>query len=267
MEFLKSHYEKVILSVVLLGLAAAGVLLLTWVGEEKRALEDAGRQGFQPAPKELKPLDLTTNVAALERLSKPADLVLAGEHNLFNPVPWREMPDGRLIPVRTGDEIGPGALTITRPPMPLHLRIELDSVNATSAPPQYRFRVTREAAETSRERAPIVFLASSIGSKNAVFTLKRIEPRDSPTRFVLELADKSDEIVVTKESPYIEVSGYMVDLRYEPEKSSFTARRVGDNLHFNNGNYKIIAITETNVTVRAPSHKQTTIAFKHVPTQ
>ena len=71
MEFLKNNYEKVILSVVLLGLAVAAVLLLTWVGNEKRALEEIEGQIIQTPPKPLKPIDLSTNEMALQRLLNP----------------------------------------------------------------------------------------------------------------------------------------------------------------------------------------------------
>ena len=125
MEFLKNNYEKVILSVVLVGLAVAAVLLLTWVGNEKRVLEEIEQGFMQVPPKPLKPVDLSTNFATLQRLIKPVSLKLGGEHNLFNPVQWQRVPDGRLIPLRTGRELGPGALTVTAL-TPLYLRIEYE---------------------------------------------------------------------------------------------------------------------------------------------
>src|SRR5439155_368936 len=82
----KNNYEKVILSVVLLGLAVAAVLLLTWVGNEKRALEEIEQGIIQVPPKPLKPADLSTNEMVLQRLVKASNLHLSGDHNLFNPV-------------------------------------------------------------------------------------------------------------------------------------------------------------------------------------
>ena len=134
MEFLKNHYEKVILSVVLLGLAVAAVLLLTWVGNEKRALEEIEQGITQVPPKPLKDTVLSTNEAALQRIVKPAALRLSGEHNLFNPVQWKKMPDGRVIPLRTGREIGPGALVVSAI-KPLYLRIEFEGTSGTGEAP------------------------------------------------------------------------------------------------------------------------------------
>src|SRR5436190_20603187 len=98
MEFLKNNYEKVILSVVLLGLAVAAALLPIWVAGEKRALEEADNQITQTERKELKPINLFTNELVLQRVVKATALRLSGEHNLFNPVPWQRMRDGHLVP-------------------------------------------------------------------------------------------------------------------------------------------------------------------------
>ena len=108
MEFLKNNYEKVILSVVLIGLAIAAVFLLTSVDSEKRSLEEIESGIIATRPKGLKPVDLSTNETALQRLLKPPSLRLVGEHNLFNPVTWKKMPDGRLLALRTGRELGQG---------------------------------------------------------------------------------------------------------------------------------------------------------------
>src|SRR5438128_1798163 len=102
MEFLKNNYEKVILSVVLLGLAVAAALLPIWVAGEKRALEEIDNQITQTERKELKLVNLSTNEIILQRVVKATALRLSGEHNLFNPVPWQRMRDGHLIPIRTG---------------------------------------------------------------------------------------------------------------------------------------------------------------------
>src|SRR5438876_1582092 len=147
MEFLKNNYEKVILSVVLLGLAVAAVLLLTWVGNEKRALEEIEQGIIQVPPKPLKPVDLSTNEMVLQRLVKASNLRLSGDHNLFNPVQWQRMPDGRLIPLRTGREIGAGALSVIHI-TPLYLKIEYEGAGGSGDVLQYRFRVTREAEKT-----------------------------------------------------------------------------------------------------------------------
>ena len=265
MEFLKNHYEKVILSVVLLGLAAAAVLLLTSVDSEKRALEEVDSGIARTKPKELKQVDLSTTEAALQLLLRPASLRLAGEHNLFNPVQWQKMPDGRLIPLRTGREIGPGALTVAKI-TPLYLRIEYEGTGGTGDAVQYKFKVTREAEKSPSKRIPITLSATTPGSKNSVFVLKEMKPPDNPAEFVLDLPAENEQAVVTKEKPYVDVAGYSVDLKYPPDNLTFNGKRVGDALVFAGDTNKIIAITATNVTVQATSTpKRTTVPYTATP--
>lgn len=267
MEFLKNNYEKVILSVVLLGLAVAAVLLLTSVDSEKRALEEIETGITATKPKELKLVNLSSNEGVLQRLHKPAILRLAGEHNLFNPVQWQRMPDGRLIPLRTGREIGPGALTVVKI-TPLYLRIEYEGTAGSGDTVQYRFRVTREAEKSPGKRIPTTYSATAAGSgsKNSVFVLNDMKPKDSPAEFVLELVEGKEQVVVTKDKPHVSVAGYTVDLKYDPEKLTFLNKRVGDSLVFAGDTNKIIAITATNVTVQATSTpKRTTVDYTPTP--
>ena len=117
MQFLKKHYEKVLLSIVLLGLAAAAAALPWQVSRERDRLEEIRRNlTVKVKPKPFKPLDdwLSTNKAALARLENPLDLELSGPHNLFNPVPWKKLPGGQMVPIRTGSELGPGAVKIVQ---------------------------------------------------------------------------------------------------------------------------------------------------------
>src|ERR1051325_8757715 len=115
MDFVKKHYEKVLLSIVLLGLAGAAAALPWQVSHERDRLEEIRRNlTVKVKAKPFRPLDdwLSTNKTALARLETPLNLALSGSHNLFNPVQWKKMPDGRLIVMRTGSELGPGALKI-----------------------------------------------------------------------------------------------------------------------------------------------------------
>ncbi len=264
MEFLKNNYEKVILSVVLLGLAVAAALLPIWVAGEKRALEDADNQITQTERKDLKPIDLATNQMVLQRVVKATALHLAGEHNLFNPVPWQRMRDGRLLPIRTGREIGPSALAITKI-APLYLRIEYDAPAPSTDTVQYRFRVIRETEKSAGKRVA-TYSAAPGGAKNQIFILKEAKPKDNPVEFTLELADSKEQVTVSKEKPYASVAGFTVDLKYGPENLAFPSKRVGDSLVFAGDTNKIVAITETNVTVAAASNtKRTTVAYTATP--
>ena len=266
MEFLKKNYEKLILSVVLLGLAAAAALLPSWVAEERQRLNEIENDsGKKNPPKEFKPLNLTTNEAVLRRTRRPEPLVLAGEHNLLNPVQWKRLPDGNLVKLVTGAEIGAGALRIVDL-RPLNLILSYEGPVGTNEFVQYRFKITREAERTPSKRAATTRSVPTVGTKNDIFTLKEMRPKEDPKEFVLEMVDGKQMITVTRETPYVGVAGYMADLKYEPEKLNFPGKRVDDRLVFAGDANKIVAITETNVTVEALSNtKRTTIPYREAP--
>ena len=265
MEFLKKHYEKVILSVVLLGLLVAAALLPIWVANEKRALEDIENSITTTPRKELKPVNLSTNESVLQRLQKPEHLRLSQGHNLFNPVSWKRRPDGSLLKIQTGAEEGPAALAITNI-SPLYLRIEFDAVVGVGDNVQYRFKIAREAERSTSKRAPTTRSVPGVGSKNDIFLLKEMKPKDNPAEFVLEMVDTKETVTVTKEKPFSQVAGYMASLKYDPERLTFLNRRLEDRLIFAGDTNKIVAITATNVTVEALSNtKRTTVTYKATP--
>ena len=64
----------------------------------------------------------------------------------------------------------------------------------------------------------------------------------------------------------VNVAGYSVDLKYDPERLTFLGKRIGDSLVFGGDTNKIVAMTETNVTVQATSTtKRTTVAYAPAP--
>src|SRR5262245_60360567 len=110
MEFVKAHYEKIILSAVLLGLAAAAALMPIKVSQEKQRAEERQSSIINRKVDPLKQIDLTTNAIMLARLEQPVKFKYGGEHNIFNPVRWQKRPDGGLL---KGSETGVNALKVT----------------------------------------------------------------------------------------------------------------------------------------------------------
>ena len=149
MQFLKKHYEKVLLSIVLLGLAAAAGALPWQVSHERDRLEEIRRNlTVKVKPKPFRPLDewLATNKTTLARLENPLRLEFSGPHNLFNPVQWKKRADGQIIPIRTGAEIGPGAVKV-KEIRELTLTVSFDSVSPGTNPgdlPKYQVTVRRQ---------------------------------------------------------------------------------------------------------------------------
>ncbi len=250
MEFLKRHYEKILLSVVLLCLALTAAWFPIKMSKERE--ESQKYKVTLTAPKELTPVDLTTNEAALVRLKTPPTVRLSGEHNLFNPVTWKLKSDGTFLKILRE---GVDALVVTKI-TPLYF--ELSYERATS--PGYWIAVTRQSATKSRVYA-------KLNDKKDLFTLKEVKgaPED-PDELILELADNQQLVSISKTKPFQRVESYAADLKYEPDNQTFLKKKINENISFGGESYKIIAITENAVRVQAIStDKRTTIPLKSAP--
>jgi hypothetical protein len=259
--FLKKHYEKVVLSVVLAALAAAAILLLLGVAAERARINATRETSANPGSRPLPVLDLSTNETMISRLNRPGGVQLDGDHNLFNPVTWKKRSDGNLLKIVTGNEVGAGALLITRA-APLMLRVSYEGSAERGSESSHKFKVTREAHRQARKRSPQTREVIGAGARNDVFILREIRPpNEDPQEFVLEMIDEDTSVTVGKDAPYEGVAGYTVDLSYPPDKQVFLNKRVGDKLVFAGDTNVIVAVEESSVTVEAGSNKKrTTIA-------
>jgi hypothetical protein len=264
MEFLKKNYEKVILSVVLLGLAVAAGLLLTQVAEENRRLEDVRNLNLTTAPQELEPMDTSTNLALMNRIQRVAPVVLSGTNNLFNPVTWQRRGDNRMVRIDTGAEVGPQALKIEET-KPLYFRVSFAGRNEQGGITQYSFKIQREGATRPGDRGLVTRAFTTVGSDNAGLLLREMRPPQEPTEFVFESTDDKSEVLVGVGRDFERVMGYLVTLRYEPDNRLFREKRVNDTLNLDGETYKIVAITESSVTVEAPNRKRTTVTTESAP--
>src|SRR6266404_4704166 len=187
MEFIKKHYEKIILGIVLVGLMVAVAFIPLKVASEKAELETQRANYRNPSVKALQPLDLEAQEETVKRVATPAVLDLTTTNKLFNPMPWKKAADNRLIK-DDSKNLGPGALAITRL-TPLYLILTLDSVSVSDGGARYFIGVTKEAATTTGQRSKHQIYCS-LNVKNEVFTLRKIDGSpENPTRLVLELND------------------------------------------------------------------------------
>jgi hypothetical protein len=262
MRFLKQHYEKIILSIVLLGLAAAAAWLPIELNQTRAALQASDSGPAQPRPYKI--LDTSDTVSNVALLTKPPKLKLSGEHNIFNPVLWKRKWDGTLIKIATGKEEGPDALTIVKI-NPLSLRIRFDRVAGGG----FYFSVAREASTNAVDRRDHNAYVSNTpgGSRSDTFTLRSVVgPPENPTGLVIELNDTKEVATVTPEKPYARVDGYSVDLSYELEKKEWKDQRLNDVLRFAQDAYKIVYIAKNEFRVIANSNaKQTTVHWNAAP--
>jgi hypothetical protein len=256
MDFLKKHYEKVLLGVVLLGLALAVVFLLLKIPSEKQKLEDMRNSLINRPVKALTNLDLALPDNMLKRMATPAMVDFSAPNKVFNPMPWQKAVDGRLIRA-DATNVGPNAVTITKL-TPLYLKLTLDSVTPLDTGTRYVIGIEKEAALNPRERNKTQKYCS-LNTKNETFTLRDVKAApDEPTNatVVLELNDSRQRVEVSKEHPFRRIDGYMVDLKYAPESKTWTARRVGAELYLNGEGYNIVAITENDVVLSAKSNQK-----------
>jgi len=263
MEVLKKHYEKILLSVVLVGLAVAAGWLVFRVSAVRQSLEEVTNELLRGKVEPLPALDMSTNRAMLARLKAPDKCPLGNQgHNVFNPITWKRLPDGRILAV---PETGLKALVVTNL-TPLHLRIEYLGAMGAGEGARYQFRVTREASTNSAHWRATV-LTATLGNKNDVFVIKDVKgPKESPTELQLELNDTKANVSVAKDKPYSEVAGYAADLRYDVETRVFKQQRVGQKITLGEQTFIIVAISSNEVILEdSKTTKRTPIRFHASP--
>lgn len=247
MDFLKKHYEKLILSVVLLGLAGAAALLpikVSRIAEEVDATRSAILNS--PNPGKAKPLDMTNHLAVLSGTKQFQGVQFGLPHLLFNPVTWERKPGGILVKHKTAGEVGPQALVATAV-HPLYYEISLAGADETG-----RFQVSsiQQAEKNPRPRSRFL----KLGDRNEQFLLREIKGTKEAPELVIDLLDEKKSVTLTKEKPYRSVSGYMADLVYPPENNRlFPKMRKDDKLSLARRSYKIIEINESEVVLSEES--------------
>lgn len=253
MEFLKAHYEKIILSIVLLGLAAAAALMPMKVAEEREREETRKASIVNPKVNELKPLMLTNEAVTLARVAQPEKLKYSGEHNLFNPVRWQRSPDGGIY---KATEAGPSALEITEI-TPLKLQVKFEDVIPEPNGVRYRVSVLDQFKRENGRPTP---RDAGVGERNNMFTIEKvIGNADNPSGLQLVLAGEKEPITITRDKGYERVVGYSADIRHPLEKKEWKNQKVKDELNFGGETYNIVAITQNEVVLSAKSNKKQTV--------
>ncbi len=265
MDFIKKHYEKVLLGVVLVGLVVAAAFLPVMISAERQALEDK-RVGIIKRP--VKPLaapDLSGPETMLARLGTHLSLDFSSTNKLFNPVRWTRGADGQWHKVYTGSAVD--KLEITRI-SPLYLRIRLKEVRISDVSgPRYELGVQREAAVDPRLRGErSVFLSK--GEKRDGFTVRDASgPPDNPV-ITLEANELGEPISLSKEQPFSRVEDNSADLYYPPDRRTLSKLRdnrtgtAAESTIFLGGQmYKIVAINPNEVVLSGPNEKKYTIKY------
>jgi len=206
------------------------------------------------AVKPVKLVDTSRLEDAIKTAASALPLKLSGPHNLFNPVKWQKKPDGSLIKIETGDEVGPGAMTITNI-TPLNLVISYDKPSPN--PGAYVVSVTREGAENRNARRKKITTARMNEKTDNLFSLVEVKgPADDPAELVLEMLDTKERVSVFKDKPFMRLEGYEADLKYTVDGKTFPNQRVGSRLSFGGEDYNVVAISSNEVVVSAVSNEK-----------
>jgi len=262
MDFLKNHYEKLILSVVLLGLAAAAGYLPFEVASVRERLAEVTTSIEEGKVEPIPALDLSTNEVVLGRLKGRIDFTFGeGTHGLFNPAGvWKKGPGPGgwpPIPPAPSGLLGLVVTNIT----PLMLKLEYQGLSQTGSggTTRYRFYTQNQASTNSAlQRGRIVIQGAN--DKPDVFLIKDIiGARENPDGFLLELVDSRTTVSVGREKPFSEIAGYSADLRHEREGRSFLRQRQGAKLTVGGAAYNVVAISASDVTIEDDKTKRRTV--------
>lgn len=289
MEFLKNHYEKLILSLVLLLMAGGAVMLVLEAGSVESQLAEfkkplVAQDGQKPPPPDPLPFRI-----ALSNAQQPRLLDLNRDHRVFNPELWLVDTNGNLIP---GREVGPHKLVVTRIE-PLNLKLEL-GITITDQRTTYVFRGVKEYESTpSQQRIPNTPI--DLARTNAVV----LDRNRKILALVREIKNPGENAEIhydlsiggeikpmpplTKAAPVSTVIEYSAALEYKPENLKWPYRvppqpplppvvppqllmRRDAPLYFAGDTNIIIEVTASNVVVKAVSNdKPTTIPLGPVP--
>lgn len=269
MDFLKKHYEKLILSVVLLLLAAAAAWLSLRVKAKQEELKAKTTEVLNPQEKPVPTVDLKTHEVVLAAVTKPVKLDLTLSNHVFNPMLWVKLPPAfdKVVAVKTPTNIGPGRLEITNR-APLLLTVALETVTGLKENTRYGISIKNEAHPVPTRRN--LRREAGVGVKNDIFIIKQAgtNAETGLLTLTIEILNKDvmadpEPITFAKGKPFTRAMAYTVDVRYPPENATFPKRRKGDTVAFDGDTYNIIAIAEKEITIQAVStQKKYTLPIK-----
>ena len=257
MEFLKNHYEKLILGVIIIGLVVAAVLVS--MGGES---DDMGGTDAPVYEAKAKPLDLTTNLAALSRFTESESLDFEDGHYMFNPGVWQRKPDGSFV---TGAQLGPKGLKIKKID-PLKFSVTFADVSS-GATPRCSMRITR--VNPPGEKGLPTGMTSTlmaVGEENDFFKFLEARPADAPTEVVLEMKKDGEEVTLPKGKTYERIEGYIAELRYDAENKDFRNIREKSSLVLSGETNNVVAVTAEDVVLLNPATTlKTTLKYNAAP--
>ncbi|NBR86431.1 MAG: hypothetical protein EBS84_10355 [Proteobacteria bacterium] len=267
MEFLKNHYEKLILGLMFLLMAIAGVVLALEVGSVQEELDKYRKLTLEGGGKAAQKDDMASFSNALHSAMQPQRLDFAQVHRVFNPFAWYADTNGVLI---AGTNLGVSRLTVEKI-VPQQLKVELAGIGGTPGRESVALNVTREFARTVAEQKA----RKTLGLNTTNATINTIDPIRKVQLIAREIGGTADapevklelvepgkdpiQIVLTKAQPFVMVYEYVAELYYAPDQQIWRLPQRRDaQLVFAGDTNIIVEITATNVLLRATSNDKTT---------
>ena len=265
MEFIKKHYEKMLLGLVLAGLIGALVFMLFYIAADKQAMDERANGYINPPVKALTNLDLSVQESVRSRLQSSGNLDLETTNKLFNPMEWQKKLDGSLIKVSKGN-VGVASVIVTNI-APLYLILSLDAITTNELGARYTIGVEKQAAPTlaKRNHQPLFVSAGEKPSKETLDVFSSFEVKgapENPDSLVLKLTDSGGLATISNGKPYRRVDGYAADFRYDLEKKVFHGKRIGDKVSFGGMDYLVVEVNRGELILSDQSNqKKTSLPF------
>lgn len=256
----RNHYEKVILGLALIGLAVAVVILMKASAAEQEKIREYLRDVSRRAAAPVKPVDLSRLEATSKKAQSPPGLVLAGEHNLLNPVKWQRRGDGAWVKNVKGTEGTVDELEVIRI-APLQYIITLDKFTGTG----YTIVVTNEAALPPYPKRYSQFYTLNDTNKPLLILRQIVGAPDNPDALVVEIKESGERVEVGRERPFVRTNTFEADLKWKVENRSFNKQRTNSVLALGTDPYKIVAINPAEVVLSAPNDKKYTVRAPSAP--
>jgi hypothetical protein len=260
MEFLKKNYEKILLSLVLLGLAVAAAVLAFQVKQTQQEVQEMIDKVIVGVPHPAKGITSAIYDAMISQATNVVQVDLNVSNKVFNPSQWRRKPDGSLV---KSDTLGANALRV-KAVNPLLLIIE-GIVSGNQDPPDYYLQFERQYEKLPSNRHPskrTIRLADvdkpqpKVGDR-VTYRIVEIKGNNPETlKIVLDLAidGEKESVTITRDAPFKRALGYSADMDYPPDPLlKFIAKREGDDLVFAGETNNIVAIKKDSVLVSANS--------------
>ena len=187
MDFLKKHYEKVLLGVMLAAMIGVLVFMVFYIAADKDAMNNERNSLLTRPAHALTNLDTTVLDGAMLRSKSPFDLDLESTNKLLNPMEWQKALDGTLI--MAAKKTGLLVAVVTNI-APLYLILSLDSVTTNEIGATYVVLLEKQAAAAPALRRPMRHYLSKDDKpnpKDPVVLLAVKGPPENPEALNLKL--------------------------------------------------------------------------------